>query len=325
MPSEKGEPLHGWRALIGYAGFPVVLAGGVVVAWVLMDRGFSPLVASVSTVVPAAVLVAILERILPFRKIWHATKRVLFVDLLHSLVSANAVLPLLRATLFALLAAVSVWLEGKWGQGIWPAQWPVALQLVIAVAIADLGAYSGHRFMHVSRFGWRLHAVHHTPLRLDFLAAGRAHPFNAILTISLEHGSLILLGAPPVVLVLFTVYKGINGLLQHSNVDLRTGALGYVLATQQAHRWHHSCELAESNRNFGNTLMLWDHVFGTFAVPRDRVAPAVLGVSDAPIPENYWVHLAVPFTLQRYEQRADPSLESELLPHRAAEASDATL
>ncbi len=315
MPPSERRPLRGWKAVVGLLGFPIILLSGVFGAWLLLKAGYSALVASVAIVIPGAILVGLLERALPFRQSWRAPKEVLFIDLVHSLVSANAVLPLLRATVLAFLAAASVWLVERFGGSAWPATWPVPLQVGLAVLVADLGAYAGHRFMHSTRFGWRLHAVHHTPQRLDFLAAGRAHPFNAMLTISLEHGSLILLGASPTTLILFTVYKGLNGLMQHSNVDFRTGVLGYVFATQDAHRWHHSHELDESNRNFGNTTLVWDHVFGSFAVPKDRVAPAILGTTDAVIPENYFVHLTVPFTLQRYELATPPTQASEPREH----------
>ena len=30
------------------------------------------------------------------------------------------------------------------------------------------------------------------------------------------------------------------------------------------HRWHHSTNLDEGNRNYGQNLLLWDQLFGTY-------------------------------------------------------------
>jgi hypothetical protein len=47
--------------------------------------------------------------------------------------------------------------------------------------------------------------------------------------------------------------------------------------------------------------MIWDHVFGSFYCPH-KLGPAHLGISDAHVPEDYWVHLGLPFTLSHYEK-----------------------
>ncbi len=47
--------------------------------------------------------------------------------------------------------------------------------------------------------------------------------------------------------------------------------------------------------------MVWDRIFGTFFLPADRPARLEVGVADAAIPENYFLHMVTPFLLQRYE------------------------
>ena len=299
------QPLRGWRVLIGYCGYPLILMASVLTAQQALAADVSPLYASGLPVLAVILLVAVLERILPFRQSWYAPPKVLLIDVVHSAVGAGVVLPAMKVTVFAAIATLSAHLATFMGRGLWPTEAPTLVQFALVVLVADLGAYSVHRFMHVSRIGWLLHAVHHSVDRLDVLAAGRAHPFNAAFTLSFENGLLILLGVPPELLILFSVYKGSNGLLQHSNVDFRTGPLKYIWATTEVHRWHHSSELVESNANFGNTTMIWDHIFRSFAVPHDRVAPGTIGIDNATIPENYWVHLGVPFILRRFERRPD--------------------
>jgi sterol desaturase/sphingolipid hydroxylase (fatty acid hydroxylase superfamily) len=36
------------------------------------------------------------------------------------------------------------------------------------------------------------------------------------------------------------------------------------------HRWHHSVKIKESNKNFGNNLIVWDLLFGTWHLPKAK-------------------------------------------------------
>lgn len=273
-------------------------------AWLALDAGGSVGLVAGAAVFTVAVVLLVLEPLMPFSPQWRPGLRVFALDLTHALVVAYAVAPAIRASLFVVLASAGASLVHANGAPLWPTGLPLAVQLVLAVVLADLGAYLAHRFMHVSHFGWRLHAVHHSPEKLHVLASARTHPFNAVLTLTCETGPLILLGITPEVLALWTIAKGVNGMLQHSNVDLRPGRLGEVLATTDVHRWHHSRVLAESNTNFGNTTMIWDHVFGTYFRPADRLPSTDVGIAGAVVPERYLAHLVTPFVLGRLEREA---------------------
>jgi len=210
----------------------------------------------------------------------------------------------------ALAAWLGEQLSERLGGSLWPTSWPLAVQIALAIIIADLGAYSAHRFMHATSLGWRMHAVHHTPTRLYAIAAGRSHPFNALLTMTCESVPVILLGITPEAFLLLATFKAINGLLQHSNIAMRPGLLSFVIATCDVHRFHHSADLKQSNSNFGNTTMVWDHVFGTFYLPH-RHPSTVIGITDADIPESYMAHLLTPFMLGRHQQQAKRRISVE--------------
>ena len=51
---------------------------------------------------------------------------------------------------------------------------------------------------------------------------------------------------------------------------LRYGPLNYIVGSAETHRWHHSRVPRESNANYGNTVIVWDLVFGTWFLPRER-------------------------------------------------------
>lgn len=306
MQLPPNEPTAARRFLsrIGYAG---ALLLALSTLWLAQRLGLDAQQATLVAVVGVGALLLFAEQRMPHTPDWRPTWGTRGIDLLHNAVTAFAVAPLVRAVIFALLVDVGARLAGAVGVGLWPAAWPVPLQLALALVISDFGAYSAHRFMHLTRVGWRLHAVHHTPAQLHVLASARTHPLNAVLTLTCETGPLILLGISPAALAAWTVFKAVNGLLQHANIDLRPGWLSYVVATSDVHRYHHSVHLHESNTNFGNTTMLWDHVFRTFHLPRGEQAGTVVGIADAAVPESYLAHLATPFRLGHYEALAVPA------------------
>ena len=294
------SPKTGSR-LLAVTLYPVVLFGACWLASIALQSGVGIVATSATLIVGVILLLTVLEGQLPYTTSWHPGTRSVLLDIVHSLVSALLAAPLVRIS--SIVAAA--WLGGKLSQWlgfeIWPTSWPLALQLALGLIIADLGAYSAHRFMHSSMFGWRIHAVHHTPTRLYAIAAGRSHPFNALLTMTCESMPVILLGITPTAFALLAIFKAVNGLLQHSNLAMKPGILSYLIATSDVHRFHHSVDLTESNRNFGNTTMLWDHVFGTFYLPH-RHPSAEVGIADADIPEGYLSHLLAPFRLARYQR-----------------------
>ena len=255
------------QRFVSYVGYPLLLLLPVGAAIALMGQGHSAAIASGLPVGCAMLLILVLERAMPYTPKWYPSWRVFGLDLLHTIIAPGVLAPIVKITGFALLAQLGVAATAQLGFQLWPAQWPIAFQILLAVVIADFGAYCAHRWMHLTRVGWTIHAVHHS-------------------------------------LTAWTVFKAVNGLLQHSNVDFRPGVLGWVLATSDVHRWHHSVHLGESNTNFGNTTMIWDQVFRTFFLPSDRKPGTDVGVADAIIPENYLMHLATPFWLGRFEEDA---------------------
>jgi len=304
-PRDRGRPpLTGSGALVGYHGYLTVLIVCMLGGWWALEAGMKPTTVTLVFVVGTGLLCFGLERVIPYTRAWRHTKTSVGVDVVHVALSALAYAPVIRAGALALVVALGAAVHDGMSETLWPHHWPFGLQVLMAVVLADFGAYSAHRFMHIAYVGWRLHAVHHSPTSLNFLASARTHPFNAVLTLGAESLPVFALGASPEILAMMTVFKGANGLLQHSNIDLRPGWLSGVVATNEAHWWHHSVVLEESNRNFGNSTMVWDRLFGTWFVPKDRAPREQVGVEDAAIPENVLWHLATPFLLRKFERNA---------------------
>jgi sterol desaturase/sphingolipid hydroxylase (fatty acid hydroxylase superfamily) len=107
---------------------------------------------------------------------------------------------------------------------------------------------------------------------------------------------LLALGAPRDVLLLVSALTAIIGMLTHCNIEMRCGPLNYVFNTPCLHRWHHSKVLREGNSNYGENIVLFDLIFGTYFNARRR-PPVDIGISR-PMPENFMAQLKVPFTSQ---------------------------
>lgn len=246
----------------------------------------------------AALLLAWLERVRPKTRAWLPSKRTFGVDLLHSVISTAAPPALIRAVGFAALYAVGSQLAA-YGAPLWPAYWPLPLQLLLALLIGEFGAYWVHRVCHRWPLWWRIHALHHSADQLHFLASGRNHPLNVLLSYSAQVAPLLLLGVNAESLAMMSVFTGVHGLLQHANVPMRTGPYNYFFSTPELHHFHHSKRLDESNTNFGSNLIVWDLVFGSYFNPHDRRASDQVGITELALRDNFWLHLALPFIYPR--------------------------
>ncbi|MEZ5397893.1 MAG: sterol desaturase family protein [Bryobacterales bacterium] len=253
-------------------------------------------------IVASAVPLLVLQRWMPFEQDWAGRPKEYSLDIAH-MITTGITTDTLRAAILAVLLAVAVQLHGVIGGDLWPSSWPLLAQFGVGLLIGDLGAYWVHRSCHRFPLLWRIHAMHHSSEKMYVGAAVRNHPFNAILMHTSHLLPLTLLGASPEVIALTSVFTGVNGMLQHANVDLKLGVFNWVFATVDLHRWHHSADFDESNRNFGNNLIVWDWLFGTRYLPGGH--PHQVGLGNVRLPENYLIHLASPLFLNRYLVEAD--------------------
>ncbi|MCA9538288.1 MAG: sterol desaturase family protein [Myxococcales bacterium] len=288
------------RAVITYALFPVWFALAFAVAGLALRRGWSTSATLAGITAATVAIIAIAERVHPAHAEWNRARGDVRTDLIHGLVSMITLPAVLEIALTAALLSVATRLSGAVGFALWPTHWPLWLQLPLALLISQFGEYWLHRLMHERPLLWRLHATHHSPERLYWLNAARFHPLDTALTYTNSLSVLLVLGAGPEVLFLQAVWMAVHGLFQHCNVHLRLGPLNYVFSMAELHRWHHSPRLEEANANYGNNIIFWDLVFGTFFHPRDRDADPAVGLHDpAVFPRGYLGQIASPFAWAR--------------------------
>jgi ornithine lipid hydroxylase len=263
-------------------------------AWTLVRMGWAAALVVALVNAATAIVIGVLERRSPHRPEWNRSHGDVQTDVLHLVFGMLPIPALFRAASLGALTAGAVYLAARIGRPLWPSQWPLAMQLVLALVVAEFGQYWVHRLSHERTTLWRLHSVHHSVERLYWLNAGRFHPIDTLLQHAAEIAPLVLLGANEQVLALFTVFTSANGLLRHANIDMRMRALSFILSTADLHRWHHSREVEESNANYGANLIVWDIVFRTRRVPRAG-GPKVLGLNAEKFPRTFLAQLAAPF------------------------------
>jgi ornithine lipid hydroxylase len=290
------------RTLITYLAFPLHFAGAQVLALIWIAQGVSMGMILGAITVATALIILILERLNPFHQVWNDTRGDVGTDALHALVSQILLPKFAETGLQILLVGAAASLAATAGGSIWPNDWHLFAQLALALLVGQFFEYWVHRLMHEVPLLWRLHATHHSPSRLYWLNAARFHPLDTALSLIAALTPILLLGASPEVLTLLGVWIGVHGMYQHANVRLHLGPLNYIFSMAELHRWHHSLVLEEANANYGNNIIFWDLVFGTFFFPRDREPTDQIGLSDLPrFPTNYLGQLLSPF---RWEEAA---------------------
>ena len=155
---------------------------------------------------------------------------------------------------------------------------PVGLECLIVFLIYDFGFYLTHRLAHANPFLWKLHSVHHCPDKVTYLNSNRIHPLDLLIRRTAPLLPLLSLGMSEHAFVCLGVLLNILGPITHVNIDLRHGAMNYLIGTNEVHVWHHSAKPEEAG-NYGIT-MIWDHLFRTFYWPKDRRVPERLGLAD---------------------------------------------
>lgn len=168
--------------------------------------------------------------------------------------------------------------------------------LVIAILIYDFVVYWRHRAEHHPLL-WPIHATHHSDTALHWLSVHRKHPFSMLLSKLVDIWLLFLLGFPEWSIAAATLVRSWWGFFIHADVPWTLGILGKVLISPAAHRLHHIRDEALMGTNYGNTVTLWDKLFGTYVDPAPYLncetgiaegTRGFLGELGRPFEKRYW-------------------------------------
>lgn len=146
---------------------------------------------------------------------------------------------------------------------------------VVTFLAADLVYYLYHRAMHEVRALWCFHLVHHSSPWMNLTTAGRLNWLSPLIS-PFFYLPLVILGLPGEFIV---ASMGVNLLFQyflHTEAIDKVPFVEGILNTPAAHRVHHASDAPYLDKNYGGVLMIWDRLFGTWAVEQ---GPLTYGVT----------------------------------------------
>jgi sterol desaturase/sphingolipid hydroxylase (fatty acid hydroxylase superfamily) len=279
--------------LLPWVHYPLVMtAVFAMFAW-LQSHGVSLVMSTYVPVLFAAAAVAMLEVAFPHRISWRPPTDEVKTDLVF-MTAIQLALPPLVGFLFVYLLIEPARALDLPIAALWPHGWPIWVQAILMVLVVDLLRYWLHRAAHENDMLWRLHSVHHSVEQLYWLNTARFHPIEKTLQMCLDSLPFLLMGVHEQVLALYYIAYASNGFFQHCNVELRYGVLNYIVGSAETHRWHHSRLPRESNANYGNTVIVWDLLFGTWFLPRERETQE-LGLQQRDYPKTFLGLMRAPF------------------------------
>jgi len=133
----------------------------------------------------------------------------------------------------------------------------------------ELGHFVAHWSCHKVRLLWCLHSTHHAPTHMNLAVANANFFYQAAYSIFVKTAVCSALGVTTEILVLIAVIDACwGGLIHVSEEAWRKGRLpsflNKIILSPIHHRIHHGCNPEYIDKNYCNTLPLWDKVFGTF-------------------------------------------------------------
>lgn len=162
---------------------------------------------------------------------------------------------------------------------------PWSAMFALTLVAQTLASYWLHRLMHQTPLLWRVHRVHHADSLVDVSTSFRNHPLELLLTIPVAALIILVLGAPVSVVLATETFFFAAALWEHADIHLPDRvdrALGVVLVTPRLHRLHHNPDRTLHDSNYGNSIIVWDRLFGTLSDQPDRKPVGLEGQLDRP-------------------------------------------
>jgi sterol desaturase/sphingolipid hydroxylase (fatty acid hydroxylase superfamily) len=169
--------------------------------------------------------------------------------------------------------------------------WPRVLQVLAALTVTEFLFWISHVVRHKILTLWFFHAVHHSQEELNPFTEDRSHVIDRLSSSLVMFVPFYVFQVPNLYAVaIVSLYVSMHSRFVHANVKINLGWLGWVIASPQFHRVHHSADPAHVDKNFAGILSMFDYLFGT-AYPSRDVYPKT-GINDARFPAEETVQIS---------------------------------
>lgn len=183
--------------------------------------------------------------------------------------------------------------------------WPVWAQLLTLFVVRDFIHWNIHRLLHRVPWLWEFHKVHHSVKQMGFAAHLRFHWMETVVYRTIEYIPLGMIGFGIQEFFFVHLIALSIGHFNHSNIRIPLGPLKYILNNPQMHTWHHARQLPEKYRygvNYGISLSLWDHLFGTAYDKHDNCGIELGFEGDEHFPKGFLGQVKYGFVKKRHRK-----------------------
>jgi sterol desaturase/sphingolipid hydroxylase (fatty acid hydroxylase superfamily) len=133
----------------------------------------------------------------------------------------------------------------------------------------DFVWYWYHRLAHEVNLFWAAHVVHHQSEEFNYTVSARITVFQAIIRTGFW-SILPVIGFPADMITTLLLVHGMYPFFIHTRTIGRLGWLEYILVTPSHHRVHHASNPQYVDKNYGDVLIIWDKLFGTFVAETEE-------------------------------------------------------
>ena len=147
---------------------------------------------------------------------------------------------------------------------------PLWAMWILTFILIDLVFYIYHRISHRSRFLWAIHMSHHSSEEMNFAVSFRQAWLGPVSKIPFFI-VLPLIGLDPTIIAVAGVISTLWGIFGHTQVIGKLGPIEWIFNTPSHHRVHHGANEQYIDKNYGNLLIIWDRMFGTFEPEKANV------------------------------------------------------
>src|SRR6201991_484612 len=147
---------------------------------------------------------------------------------------------------------------------------PGILLWIVLLLCTDFLWYWYHRLAHEVNLFWAVHVVHHQSEDFNYTVSARITVFQAAVR-CLFWCALPLIGFPPGMIAIFLLIHGLYPFFIHTQMLGKWGWFENILVTPTHHGIHHASNPEYLDKNYGDVLIIWDKLFGTFAREKKEV------------------------------------------------------